>query len=1005
MGEKPRRFWRTCRICFRRFRITVWTLILLLLCCVLYLNQVGLPNFVKQPLLEKLRARGVDLEFERIRWRWHRGIVAENVRFTPAKPGPGPRFSVSEAQLQLDFRALLRLELQVRGLVLRQGQLVWELPVEDSGRSLTLENIHTDLRLLPGDLWALENFRAQFAGANLHLGGIVTNASALRHLARTTRRPDSPGLLHERMDKLARVLEQIHFTTTPELHLDVSGDALNLQSFALRLNVNTPDATTPWGTVRNAFLTAVLAPAASNEFSHAEITLEAAAAHTRWAEAGQLRLNLQLVSLLSNTNLAHAKLELSAASIHTQWTSITNAQCQAEWEHSFTNALPHSGKGSILAAHGTTRFGDARDVRLEGSFRRASGAPSASLGGSWLTNIALFNMEGSAALRDLHSPRLSLHEVTCSGRWNGTNLTLANISSRLYDGQLSARAAVDVESRLFTFSGESDFNPHEIGPLLTEKSRRWIGQFGWEKPPRLSASGHMLLPAWTNLNGANWRGEVRPTVRLDGHFAVGNGSFRGITFESATSHFSYSNLFWRLPDLAAHRAEGDLHLTHISNEATRDYHFGIRSRIDPAALKPLFDTGQHRVFEILTFHQPPDIQGEIQGRWYDHDSIGARMRIAATNFQVRSESFDAATGEIEYTNLIVRVKEPRAWRGVEHASATSLDIDIPARKIYVTNAVGVADPQVISRAIGPKIGKHMEPYRFREPVHARVNGIIPMRHERDADLHFEVEGRSFEWWKFRLPRLAGRVHWRGEQLELRGLQADFYRGTATGEARFDFSVDGQARYQFDLLANDAELALLMRDLSGKTNRLEGRLVGRLTIVDGVSTNLGTVQGTGRVVLRDGLIWEIPIFGVLSPVLDGIAPGLGLGSSRAREGSMSFVITNGVARTEDLEIRASMMRLQYAGTVALDSHRIDARVQAELFRDTWVVGRVLSLTLWPVSKIFEYRFTGTLQQPRSEPVYFIPKVLLLPFQPLRTLKDLAPDTSESRTPTNTFQTTP
>jgi hypothetical protein len=82
---------------FRRLRIGVWVLILTLLGGVLYLNQIGLPDFAKQPLLENLRARGLDLQFSRLRLRWHYGIVAENVRFGRAdeplarvdrRPGP-----------------------------------------------------------------------------------------------------------------------------------------------------------------------------------------------------------------------------------------------------------------------------------------------------------------------------------------------------------------------------------------------------------------------------------------------------------------------------------------------------------------------------------------------------------------------------------------------------------------------------------------------------------------------------------------------------------------------------------------------------------------------------------------------------------------------------------------------------------------------------------------------------------------------------------------------------
>jgi len=47
-------------------------------------------------------------------------------------------------------------------------------------RLLSVDNIQTDLRLLPDDQWALDHFHAVFHGANLQLSGLVTNASAVR---------------------------------------------------------------------------------------------------------------------------------------------------------------------------------------------------------------------------------------------------------------------------------------------------------------------------------------------------------------------------------------------------------------------------------------------------------------------------------------------------------------------------------------------------------------------------------------------------------------------------------------------------------------------------------------------------------------------------------------------------------------------------------------------------------------------------------------------------------
>jgi hypothetical protein len=132
------------------------------------------------------------------------------------------------------------------------------------------------------------------------------------------------------------------------------------------------------------------------------------------------------------------------------------------------------------------------------------------------------------------------------------------------------------------------------------------------------------------------------------------------------------------------------------------------------------------------------------------------------------------------------------------------------------------------------------------------------------------------------------------------------------------------------------------------------------------------------------------------VLDGIAPGMG--SSRASEGSANFTITNGVVYSDNLEIRASVMRLQYWGHASLDGH-VDARVQAELLRDTWVVGRLLSLALWPVTKVFQYQVTGTLHNPKIEPVFLFERIMLLPFHALHALKEPLPAPSGVQSETN------
>jgi hypothetical protein len=246
-----------------------------------------------------------------------------------------------------------------------------------------------------------------------------------------------------------------------------------------------------------------------------------------------------------------------------------------------------------------------------------------------------------------------------------------------------------------------------------------------------------------------------------------------------------------------------------------------------------------------------------------------------------------------------------------------------------------------------------------------------------------------------VPQVAGHVHWLGQQLTLSNVLLDFYGGQAAGSAHFDFHPRERTDYQFVLAATNALLQPLVADIFNWANHLDGKLSGTLVITNASTTDLQTWNGYGDLNLRDGLIWDIPIFGVFSGVLNGMSPGLG--SSRANAGSCSFSITNGLIRSEDLDIRSTGMRLQYRGTVDFQG-QVNARVEAGLLRDMPLVGPVVSTVLWPVTKLFEYKVSGSLGEPKTDPVYLVPKFVFLPFQfpfhPLRSLRGLFPEDSTS-----------
>jgi len=155
MGDQTR-FWIKWRIRFRLCRIAVLLFLLALVCAVLYLNQIGLPDFLKKPLVDALRQRGIALQFVRLRWNPIHGLVADNVR-VGGETSDSPSLSVQEVHLQINYQALLHRKLQLDGVVLRQGKFT--LPVPDTNGppiTLTLDKIQTELRFQTNDVWTLD---------------------------------------------------------------------------------------------------------------------------------------------------------------------------------------------------------------------------------------------------------------------------------------------------------------------------------------------------------------------------------------------------------------------------------------------------------------------------------------------------------------------------------------------------------------------------------------------------------------------------------------------------------------------------------------------------------------------------------------------------------------------------------------------------------------------------------------------------------------------------------
>ena len=1026
-ARPPRKFWRVARRLFRWCRVTILLLILTVLVLLLWLNRYGLPDFVRDRLVAELRLRGLDVQFSRLRLRWYRGLVADHVRFGRTDDPGGLRASAEEAELRLKLRPLLRGEMDLGSMALRDGRVI--LPVwgtNDTPREVMFDKINGELRFRTNDIWQLSGLQAEIFGVKVSLDGTVTNASIIRTWKPGSQRPGRPAFWHD----LVYQIEQTRFETPTRVSGLVFGDARNPGTFRANLNIISPAIDSPWGKGREIRLTAQITPE-PGQLIRADLKLQALEPDTRWGRAETLQLEANLTPSLTQwtpTNL-HLSLEvrrpqtpwgraatftlrsdyrpnpadpasalvdyvMRGQQIQTPWARFAQAELTAAGVVSASNAWPGSVQAKLTFAGGEIDAGRA----AAGTVQAALTLPSADvlqLGNtnySWWTRLDQVQGDAEARLTAVQARDFDLKSVAFKASWRAPGLEVKELNAEVLGGVLQGAAKLDAATRRLSAELRSDFDPRPLTRLWTTNGPRWLEEIAWEKPPQISATVQLMLPVWTNQaawKAADWREQVWPSLVLAGHLQSGPVSFRAVPVSSVDSDFACSNRTWRLPNLVITRPEGQLHIAHLTDELSGTYQFTIDSAIDPLFLRPFFPPAVQQVLDEFILPTPPLLRAELAGSWRQPEKISARATLTLTNLSYRAQPVLFCRTLVTVTNQILSFVEPQVVRTEGRARADSVVIDLPQKMLFINRATGALDIVAVTKTINTTVIEIMEPYHFLNPPRASAHGFINLQDPPRSDMRFTAEGGPFAWRSFRCQQITGEVHWAGTTMTLSNVQASFHGGHLATSAKFDFAVPQGADFALSVGVENIDFRSFMTD-QGSTNELDGRLSGLLIVTRANGEIPRSWFGYGNVRLQDGLIWQMPVFGIFSPMLNTIKPGVG--NARAKDAAGTFVITNSVVQTGDLQIEASGMRLNYSGTVDFDT-RVNGQMEAELFRNTPVLGPIVSKVLWPVTRILKYKVTGTLHKPKADPLY-IPKILMMPFHPFRTLRELVGEDKDS-----------
>ena len=137
---------------------------------------------------------------------------------------------------------------------------------------------------------------------------------------------------------------------------------------------------------------------------------------------------------------------------------------------------------------------------------------------------------------------------------------------------------------------------------------------------------------------------------------------------------------------------------------------------------------------------------------------------------------------------------------------------------------------------------------------------------------------------------------------------------------------------------------------------QGAITGRLDFTT-IANQKNSLNGKGVIALRNGQLFNVPIFGPLSLPL-GTILGKEYSHEQARDASATFVLKNGVVLTNDFLTSTPSTTFVGEGRIDLTNQQMDLTMRMNA---RGLLGLV-TLPLTPLRGLFQFRGQGPLKKP-------------------------------------------
>jgi hypothetical protein len=144
----------------------------------------------------------------------------------------------------------------------------------------------------------------------------------------------------------------------------------------------------------------------------------------------------------------------------------------------------------------------------------------------------------------------------------------------------------------------------------------------------------------------------------------------------------------------------------------------------------------------------------------------------------------------------------------------------------------------------------------------------------------------------------------------------------------------------------------------------GSITGRIDF-SMQNAKVETMSGNGLLALEDAELFNVPMFGPLTPLVSGVLNDKSIGIQTASNAFCTFDIQQGILSTKDFQTATKSLTFAGDGSVDLKQRTLDMTLRM----NARGLLRIIAMPLRSFSGLFQFRGTGPIQKPDWENMKF------------------------------------